>query len=64
MTLEELEQIISEKIIEELDYALENIGANHSIIGVEFVDIENQEITIKFSYNVIPEDGAITLTSY
>lgn len=57
-------EIVCERILEELDTALEDISANHSIIGVESVNIEKQEITIKFRYNIVPEDEYIGLTSY
>lgn len=62
--MESFKEVVVQKILEELDYALEGVSANHSIIGVEYVDIENQEITIKFKYNVIPEDEYIGLGSY
>lgn len=62
--MEITEEIVSEKILEELDLIMEDTSSNHSIIGTEFVDLENQEITIKFRYIVVPEDNYIGLISY
>ena len=59
------EEVIK-RITEELDECLESANAeiyNYSDKIVD-VDLENQTITIKFNYNIVPEDNYIGLAFY
>jgi len=63
-------EITKEKVIEEITSELDDCLESHNAEIFDWankvldVDLENQTITLKFNYNVVPEDNYIGLAFY
>ena len=57
-------ELVSEKVVREIDDALDYIGLEAYCKEVVSVDLEKQEITIKFCYNIVESDKYVGLASY